>query len=289
MAQDTKDTLNAIQTLRFLPESERTEYYDSVVAPLIERAASSVRADLNPENLESWLYIQSSTMDFAIEGITDVTYYLLQQFPRDLERVVTLLPDTEQARIERLLREFQGQENMSAEIVEREEASTSERISRLVEVLDNRSRLNSGVLGEFVGANTIQSSRGFPIIRGTFTIFARNGEEAGSYNTTTGGGSRSYRTTNGPLPPGVFLVSNHRQNRTTAGMVLHEIGYSFDVDPTDGTPVFGRSLFRIHPDGGNEGTNGCLGVRETAGRLRECETQIAELLESGPFKIMVRH
>lgn len=289
MAQDIQRTIEAIQTLRFLPESERTEYYDSVVAPLIERITAITQTELNPESLKEWLYIQSSTLDFAVEGITEFTYELSQRFPRELQKAISLLPITQQTRIERLFRELQGQESIPDEIAEREEAFTSERINRLTEGFRDTPRLTTGIFGEFVGTSTIESSRGFPIIHGTFTVFARDGGEIGSYTVNSGGGSRSYRTTNGPLPLGIFRVSNHRQNRTTAGMVLHGIGYSFDVDPTDGTQVFGRSLFRIHPDGGNQGTNGCLGVRETAERLRECETQIADLLQNGPFKILVRY
>src|SRR5919205_245367 len=116
------------------------------------------------------------------------------------------------------------------------------------------------------------------VFNGSFRIFALDGNELGSYVVNTGGGASNYRTTNGPVPPGTYRVSNHRPGRTTLGMVLEGVGYSFDVDPTDGTQLFGRSLFRIHPDGNPLGTNGCLGVRESADRLRECENHIANLL-----------
>lgn len=73
-------------------------------------------------------------------------------------------------------------------------------------------------------------------------------------------------------------------------MILNGVGYSFHLLPTDGTQVFGRSLFRIHPDGNPLGTNGCLGVRENAARLHACESQIAGLLQRvGIFKISVRY
>ena len=74
-------------------------------------------------------------------------------------------------------------------------------------------------------------------------------------------------------------------------MVLDGVGYSFDVDPTDGTPVYGRSLFRIHPDRGSPQTNGCLGIRERASVLREAESLIVEMMRrhGGSFKLSVSH
>lgn len=73
-------------------------------------------------------------------------------------------------------------------------------------------------------------------------------------------------------------------------MVFNGVGFSFDLDPIDGTQVYGRSLFRIHPDGGSPETNGCLGIREDPEELREAETSVANLLRgSGPFKLVVTH
>jgi hypothetical protein len=288
MTQYLQSVIAAIQTLWFLPESERTEYYDSVIAPAIDEIAASLVKKPESESLEGWLYIQSSTLDLAVEGITETTYELVRQFPKEFQEALSRLPTAQKARIQLLLREFEGQENLPPEIVYREEALTSSRIERLTDVLRNAPRSTTGVLGDFVGTSTLQSSRGFPIVHGTFTLFDRDGNEIDAYTVNSGGGSPNYRTRNGPVPPGVYRVSNHRPNRTTAGMVLNGVGYSFDIDPTDGTQVFGRSLFRIHPDGGNVGTNGCLGLRETAARLRECENTIVGLLEDGAFKVSVR-
>jgi hypothetical protein len=85
-------------------------------------------------------------------------------------------------------------------------------------------------------------------------------------------------------------LSNHRPNRTGTGMVLEGVGFSFDLDPVDGTQVYRRSLFRIHPDGGSPGTNGYLGILEEREKLREAETIFVNLLRnSGPFKLVVTH
>lgn len=42
MPIDIQPTLEAVQTLRFLPEIERTEFYDPVVGPLIAVSAAAV-------------------------------------------------------------------------------------------------------------------------------------------------------------------------------------------------------------------------------------------------------
>lgn len=228
-------------------------------------------------------------MDLAVEGITEVTYEINRLYPQRIQEGIALLPVAQQTRLQLLLREFQGDENLPNEMRVREAALSLERVGRVARDVRDTPRSVSNVLGEFVGADTVRSSRGFPIIHGTFTLFNPDGSEIDNFDVNTGGGSPSYRTTNGPVPPGVYRVSNHRPDRTTDGMVLNGVGYSFDVDPTDGTQVFGRSLFRIHPDGGNIGTNGCLCVRENAARLRACEDTIEVMSREGAFKMVVRY
>ena len=141
---------------------------------------------------------------------------------------------------------------------------------------------------DYVGQSIFRSPRGFPAVRGTLTVRDHSGTELGSYKVNTGGGSKDYRTRNGPVPPGVYKVSHFRR-RTTEGMVFDGVGYSFDLDPKRGTKVFGRSLFRIHPDGGSEQTNGCLGVRERASKSTQCRDQIRRLLEEGAVEVSVAY
>jgi hypothetical protein len=290
MTIDTRTTLEAIQTLRLLPEAEQTDFYDEVVAPLISKSAEAVNVEQEPETLSRWLQIQSAAFGFALEGITEVTYELRQKFPEPLQQAAASLPEEQRIRIELLLNEFEGGENQPREIIERDEARRESELSAIAERLDTDPPSVTGVFGAFVGSGTTTSSRGFPVVQGTFTLFAADGSTLDAFDVNTGGGARTFRTTNGPVPPGLYRVSNHRPNRTTAGMVFHGVGYSLDLDPTDGTQVFGRSLFRIHPDGEPIGTNGCLGVRESAERLSQCETRLVELLEAHPrgFKIAVR-
>ena len=286
---DTRTTLEAIQTLRLLPEAEQTDFYDEVVAPLIAKSSEAVNVEQEPESLSQWLQVQSATFGFALEGITEVTYELRQKYPEPLRQAVASLPEEQRIRIELLLNEFQGGENQPRENIEHDEVRREREFVTLAERLDTDPPSVTGVFGAFVGSGTTTSSRGFPVVQGTFTLFAADGSTVDAFDVNTGGGARTFRTTNGPVPPGLYRVSNHRPNRTTVGMVFHGVGYSFDLNPTDGTQVFGRSLFRIHPDGEPIGTNGCLGVREGAERLRQCETRLVELLETHPggFKIAV--
>jgi len=193
-------------------------------------------------------------------------------------------------RLRWLLNEFRGQENLPPAVIARDEANRAAFLRRADETMRDAPAASTGVFCRFVGSGTFTGSRGFPVVRGDFTVLTPEGGEAGVYASNNGGGALNFRMRNGPLPPGVYRVSNHRPNRTTQGMVLNGVGYSFDLDPTDGTQVFGRSLFRIHPDDDPLGTNGCIGVRESAARLRECERNILNLLSRvGAFKVLVQY
>jgi len=138
----------------------------------------------------------------------------------------------------------------------------------------------------FTGERVFKSARGHPVVKGTLVINDHAGKALGSYVVNSGGGAPTFRKTNGPVPPGDYRVSSFRE-RTKAGMVLNGVGFSFNIDPLRDTEVFRRSLFRIHPDGGFEQTNGCLGVREGAARLRACRDQLREILNKGHVEVAV--
>jgi hypothetical protein len=270
-----------VQVLRSLSEGQRSEFYDDVLAPQIEEFSLRVQENTDVANVSRWLQLQSATLDFAVEGIADVTFELWQHHGEGFRAAMATLPAEQRARIEWLLREFAGEEVLPASVMEL-------RISRFAEGV---SPGQNGVFGQFIGESTFTSARGFPVVHGTLTLFDDNGAAAGRYTVNSGGGARNHRARNGPTPPGIFRVSNHRPNRTTEGMVLNGVGYSFDLDATDGTPVYGRTLFRIHPDGGSPQTNGCLGIREGASVLREAESMIVDTMRrhGGSFKVSVSH
>ncbi len=73
---------------------------------------------------------------------------------------------------------------------------------------------------------------------------------------------------NGAPQNGNYTLSNY-QNRTRSGwfnpgMNRNGVGFSFNLNPLFAT---GRGLLRIHPDGNNEGTLGCIGLTGTALQL----------------------
>ncbi len=290
MNPDASSIIKDIEILKFLPESEQTSFYDSTIAPQIEKFASSLYTNPSTEIIVQWLEIQSAALSFAVEGISEITYELSEKFPKELHQAISLLSQQQQVRLQMLLNEFEGEENLSQELIKEDERRTAEFLNNTVIPLAAVSPATSGILGKFVGTNTFTSSRGFPVKKGIFTLFKPNGDAIDSYDVNTGGGAQTFRTRNGPVPPGVYRVSHHQSNRTTAGMVLNGVGFSFDLNPANGTPVFGRSLFRIHPDGSSPGTNGCLGVHENTAKLKRCERQIADLLNTfGVFKISVTY
>lgn len=75
------------------------------------------------------------------------------------------------------------------------------------------------------------------------------------YPFRTGGFGR------GMLPPGTYNVTPHRRSRSDRSMSVGGCGYSFALtdiyDPRVGDV---RRMLRVHPDGGTNGTQGCLGI-----------------------------
>jgi hypothetical protein len=264
-----------MQVFRTLAEELRSEFYDSTLAPQVDEFATRIREGTDVASLSRWLQLQSMTVDLAVEGISDTTFKLWQLFKQDIDEAAARLGPEQRSRIEALLREFADEDDGAA---------LPPQVAR-----SRAMALRADAPASFIGESTFTSVRGFPVVQGTLTLRDSSGA-AHNYLCNSGGGARNSHLRNGPTPPGVYRVSNHRPNRTTTGMVLDGVGYSFDVDPTEGTPVFGRSLFRIHPDGGHPQTNGCLGVREGHNRLREAERIIVDLMRaSGSFKIKVVH
>lgn len=276
-----------LQILNSLPEGGRSEFYDSAIAPQIEEFGLRVRdacydADYNAKSVIGWLQLQASTLDLAVEGIGEITFDLWRRNPDVLTRAAGSLSPAERSRIEWLLREFAGDDNLSIDKL------MSFDTSRFIEL---EALTTADLRATFVGERTFRSTRGFPFVQGPLSFSDENGTKLGTFVVNSGGGACNHKARNGPTPPGIYRISNHRPNRTRSGMVLNGVGFSFDLSPTDGTEVYHRDQFRIHPDGGNPGTNGCLGIRESADRLREAETIILNLMRAngGSFKVSIHH
>ncbi len=94
---------------------------------------------------------------------------------------------------------------------------------------------------------------------------------------------------NGNLPPGPYTVSAFKNTTNQAGMVRDGVGFSFKMTQpghadgaTDSRTGRERSLLRIHPDGGNAGTLGCMGIVGDAATLRQFRDDMnAELRRNG--------
>lgn len=70
---------------------------------------------------------------------------------------------------------------------------------------------------------------------------------------------------NGSPENGAYTVSNLRRRNDNQGMIRDGFGFSLNLDPNFDT---GRTLLRIHPDGNNPGTLGCIGLQCNENQLR---------------------
>lgn len=63
------------------------------------------------------------------------------------------------------------------------------------------------------------------------------------------------------------------------------VGFSYNLDPQFST---GRSLLRIHPDGNNEGTLGCIGLSGNGTTLTDFRDNLNNLIKStGPVPVNI--
>ncbi len=93
-------------------------------------------------------------------------------------------------------------------------------------------------------------------------------------------GSRSlYSLENGEY------ISNNFRYRTNVSMVKDGIGFSIDLISTFNT---GRSLLRIHPDGGPSGTEGCIGLTGNSIELKSFINTVKPIYDNGSnIKVIV--
>ena len=55
------------------------------------------------------------------------------------------------------------------------------------------------------------------------------------------------------------------------------VGFTFDITPD---PFMGRTSLRIHPDGGQPGTAGCIGLIGNAAQLTDFEDRMMNYLDN---------
>ncbi|OUT17683.1 hypothetical protein B9N60_03470, partial [Campylobacter concisus] len=79
---------------------------------------------------------------------------------------------------------------------------------------------------------------------------------------------------------GEYTVDTYRNRRKdkdyNPGMNILGVGFSFNLNPQFETE---RSLLRIHPDGNNKGTLGCIGVTGTKEELLKFEETMKNILK----------
>ncbi|WP_461533108.1 hypothetical protein [Sinomicrobium sp.] len=85
---------------------------------------------------------------------------------------------------------------------------------------------------------------------------------------------------NGAPENGSYTVGNYQDRSPSGwynkGMNRDGVGFSYNLDPQFNT---GRSLLRIHPDGNNEGTLGCIGLSGNGRELNAFKDALNEYLE----------
>jgi YD repeat-containing protein len=86
------------------------------------------------------------------------------------------------------------------------------------------------------------------------------------------------------LPRGTYDVTFPRR-RDHPGMVRQGFGFSFNLEPKFPT---NRSLIRIHPDGNNPGTQGCIGVMGTRSELEKMYRLLSELVRKEDLDLIVK-
>jgi hypothetical protein len=81
----------------------------------------------------------------------------------------------------------------------------------------------------------------------------------------------------GAPPNGNYTVDTPRR-RTEAGYVRDGFGFSFNINPQFETQ---RTLLRIHPDGNNTGTLGCVGLQCDGSQGREFYNLLRTAINTG--------
>lgn len=259
-----------------------TDAFEETVVPMLIPLLDAAKDNDGPRALADWLEAYSVIAGVADEDLADATADLLATSTYPAKDAISLLSVRARARLSLLLEDWPGGSLLGTDA----DAFSSEKaVSGMLAKSDAAARALDDprpLLVDFVGKSVFTSSRNHPVAKGEMRVKDRSGKLLATFETNSGGGASSYRRTNGPTPPGYYRISNYRE-RTKHGFVRHGVGFSLDVDPVAGTSVFGRSLFRIHPDGASLGTNGCLGIFGNANDLARAREVFRELASDGIF------
>ncbi len=143
--------------------------------------------------------------------------------------------------------------------------------------------------GEAARASAVISDTNPNMKVGQFSIRDPQTGELHNFEFRNGGFGR------GHIPDGTYIVDNGRRRSDVSSMMVGGYGYSFDLTQegrpqgTAQDPRYGndRSLLRVHPDGGAQGTLGCIGIvgdRATQERFYDLAQRAAEA-NGGSFRL----
>ncbi|TGQ43681.1 MULTISPECIES: L,D-transpeptidase family protein [unclassified Mesorhizobium] len=263
-----------------------SETYENVLLPDVLAFGANVESSPTQDNIAQWLRVYSIISGLAIEGAPEITERLAAAHPAEYDLALKSLPAPVQSDSNALILATHGPAFTFKDL----ETATSEIFASST----ISAALSGGlpVLATFVATAAMDTSR-VARYTGTLTVYDPNKNVIGTYSASTGGFVADYKKQNGPTPPGLYIVSNYRSDRTGApGMSRGGISYSFDLSevvPTAYRPGVYRSAFRIHPDGPPPGTHGCVGVDEDGATLRDCAQKLSQTLQSGHFQLLVSY
>jgi len=279
MRSEAAALLRACEAWKLNPDPD---LFDNELLPALRQSAESALRSGEPQAIADWFEVYAVIVGVADEELADLSLDIVERHPDAAAGLPERLSVAANAQLSLQFEPWavQALDGGAGSLADRVLRAPT-RIEGLVAALP--------VLGVFEGDRTFTSRRGYPVVAGTLTLSGRDGAALGQFRTNTGGGAATYRKTNGPIPPGTYVVSTFRLRDDKAAMIRDGVGYSFNLDPAGGTPVFGRSLFRIHPDGASLGTNGCLGIDEDGALLKGSRDTLRQLLSGGGFLVSVAY
>lgn len=253
--------------------------YEEREDAVLAAAPAANTQDVPLPRMMEWLKVFSLLSNLSLEGPASITLQLYEQQGPMFDEALSKLEPEEQLSINEFLAAIAEPSLSRNDIVE-----TVAPIEALI--VSTHSADGFPCLAYFDIGQALDDSRVRRYV-GTLTLQSTTGDVVGAYNATTGGFIANFKRTNGPTPPGYFVVSNYRR-RSEKWATRGAIGFTFDLDEV--TRTGSRGAFRIHPDGPPAGTHGCVGIVEDGARLQDCAQQINALLgHVGRFRLLVRY
>jgi hypothetical protein len=114
-------------------------------------------------------------------------------------------------------------------------------------------------------------------------IYYVNGEPVATYPANSGGfksGDSLVVGNDTRTPRGHYLGTNFRSRYDNTGMIRENVGFSLELNPLFYT---NRTLLRMHPDGREPGSEGCVALSCGAPGLHDFQNRVGGYLGHSPF------